>query len=65
MVRALGKVNLVKIYDLADVYYSDNIERVSDDFIKAAGITAGKFDNIAACQYAIPSYWDIGKYIKG
>ena len=54
MVCALGKTNLTKIYELADVYHSDNIERVSNDFIQAAGITEGKFDNVAACQYTIP-----------
>ena len=24
----------------------------------------GTFDNVAACRYAIPSYWDIGKVYK-
>ena len=64
VVRALGKRNISKIYDLADVYHSDNIERVSDDFIKAAEIVTGTFDNVKACQYSIPSYWDIGKVYK-
>lgn len=32
IVNALGKKNLEKIYDLADIYHSDNIERVSDDY---------------------------------
>lgn len=64
VVNALGKKNLEKIYELADVYHSDNIERVSDDFIRDAGIGTGDFDNVAACRYAIPSYWDIGKVYK-
>lgn len=34
VVNALGKKRLEKIYDLADVYHSDNIDRVSDDFIE-------------------------------
>lgn len=38
VVNALGKRNLAKIYDLADVYHSDSIERVSDDFIKEAKV---------------------------
>lgn len=63
-VNALGKKNLAKIYDLADVYHCDNIERVSDDFIREAGIKMGNFDNVAACGYAIPSHWDIGKVYK-
>ncbi|MCU6747553.1 hypothetical protein OCV51_07775 [Faecalicatena acetigenes] len=64
VVRALDKQNVSKIYDLADVYHSDNIERVSDDFIKEAEIVTGTFDNVKACKYSIPSYWDIGKVYK-
>lgn len=64
VVNALKKKNLVKIYDLADIYHSDNIERVSDDFIREAKIEKGSFDNVADCKYAIPSYWDIGKVYK-
>ena len=47
IVNALGKDRLTKIYDLADIYHSDNIDRVSDDFIEAACILPGKFDNVA------------------
>lgn len=64
VVNALGKKNLAKIYELADVYHSENIERVSDDFIREAEIKMGNFDNVTACKYAIPSYWDIGKVYK-
>lgn len=64
VVNTLGKTSVSKIYDLADIYHSDNIERVSDDFISSAGITTGTFDNISAAKYAVPSYWDIGKVYK-
>ena len=64
IVNKLGKNRITKIYDLADVYHCDNIDRVSDDFIVDAGIVPGKFDNVADCGYAIPSYWDIGKVYK-
>lgn len=64
IVNTLGKKNLEKIYDLADIYHSDNIERVSDDFIEQSGIKEGKFDNVKECNYAIPSHWDIGKVYK-
>ena len=62
--HALGKERIAKIYDLADIYHSDNIERVSDDFIEAAKISVGNFDNVRECQYAVPSHWDIGKVYK-
>lgn len=64
IVDALGKASIEKIYDLADVYHSDNIDTVSDDFIQKAGIQRGTFDNIAEAQYAIPSHWDMGKVYK-
>ena len=46
IVNALGKQRVKKIYDLADVYHSDNIDRVSQDFIEEAGIQEGNFDNV-------------------
>lgn len=64
VVNTLGRASIEKIYDLADVYHSDNIDRVCKDFIKASGLTIGNFDNIASAKYAIPSYWDIGKVYK-
>lgn len=64
VVNFLGKDKITKIYDLADVYHSDNIDRVSDDFIEAANIPKGTFDNVAAAKYAVPSHWDIGKVYK-
>jgi hypothetical protein len=64
VVSALGHRNIEKIYELADVYHSDNIETVSDEFIKKASISQGDFDNVAAARYAIPSHWDIGKVYK-
>lgn len=64
VVNALGKESVAKIYNLADIYHSDNIDRVSEDFIQAAGIAEGTFDNISAARYAVPSHWDIGKVYK-
>ncbi len=64
VVNKLGKVRISKIYDLADVYHCENIDKISDEFIKDADIVPGEFDNVADCGYAIPSYWDIGKVYK-
>lgn len=64
VVNRLGKDRIRKIYNLADVYHCDNIDSVCDDFINEANILSGKFDNIADCAYAVPSYWDIGKVYK-
>ena len=64
VVNKLGSEQIKKIYDLADVYHSDNIDRVSDDFIKEVGIQQGNFDNVGDCGYTIPTHWDIGKVYK-
>lgn len=64
VVNQLGKKRLEKIYELADVYHCDMIERVGEDFIEEAGIEEGTFDNVGECGYAIPSHWDIGKVYK-
>ena len=64
VVNQLGKKRREKIYDLADVYHCENIDQVSDEFIKEARIKNGTFDNVAECKYAIPSHWDIGKVYK-
>ncbi len=61
VVLQLGKKNLAKIYELADIYHSDNMDRVSDDFIKDCQILEGDFDNVARCKYTVPSHFDIGK----
>ena len=63
-VDALGRAVIEKIYDLADIYHSDNIETVCDDFIEKSGLTIGSYDNVSAAKYAVPSYWDIGKVYK-
>lgn len=63
-VDALGKTLITKIYDLADVYHSDNIETVCETFIKKSKLAEGNFNNVAAADYTVPSYWDIGKIYK-
>ena len=60
----LGQKNLQKIYDLADVYHSDNIADVSDSFIRECHIENGNFDNISGCMYAVPTHWDMGKVYR-
>ena len=46
VVNKLGKKRLEKIYELADVYHCDNLDRVSDDFIEESQIQNGIFDNV-------------------
>ena len=61
IVNKLGKDKIKHIFQLAEIYHSDNIDRVSDDFIEESKIENGNFDNVKNCKYAVPSHWDIGK----
>ena len=64
IVNAIGKEKLQHIYEYADVYHCENIDKVSDDLIKDYKIENGSFDNISTCKYSVPTYWDIGKVYK-
>ena len=64
VVEKLEKEKIQKIYDLAEVYHSENIEKVSDELIEEAKIENGNYDIISKCEYNVPTYWDIGKVYK-
>ena len=64
VVNKLGKKQLEKIYDLADIYHCDNIDSVSEHFIEECQIETGNFDNVGECRYSVPTHWDIGKVYK-
>ena len=59
--NALGKENIARIYEYSDVFHSDRIESVADQWCRRCDIQTGSFDNISVCRYRLPSYWDIGK----
>lgn len=63
IVNALGEERLNKIYRLADIYHSENITGVSDEFIQECKIENDHFD-ITNVKYAIPTHWDIAKVYK-
>jgi hypothetical protein len=64
VVNAIGKENIRHIYDLADIYHCENIDKITEEFIKDYSIPSADFDNVADCQYHIPTHWDIGKVYK-
>ena len=64
VVKKIDKKLLQKIYNLAEVYHSENIEKVSDEIIEQSKIEQGNYDIISSCKYNIPTYWDIGKVYK-
>jgi hypothetical protein len=64
VVNAIGRDKLQRLYDLADVYHSENIDKLSDDLIGSHNIRTGYFDNVAMSKYSVPTIWDIGKVYK-
>lgn len=64
VIEKLGKENIKKMYELAEVYHCENIEKVAKEFIEDSKIENGTYDHISNCKYNIPTYWDIGKVYK-
>ena len=64
VVNAIGKDDLQHIFDLADVYHSENIDKLAVEFTEKHNIENGIFDNVADAKYTIPTHWDIGKVYK-
>lgn len=61
VVEKLGKRTINKIYDLAEVYHSENIEKVAEEFVEKAQIQDGNYDVTANCEYRVPSFWKLGR----
>jgi hypothetical protein len=64
VVNAIGKDVLQHIFNLADVYHSENIDKISFELTEKHNIENGIFDNVANAKYSIPTHWDIGKVYK-
>ncbi len=61
IVNQIGNVELQKLYELAEIYHSENIDKLSDELIIKHHIQVDNFDNLSVAKYNIPTYWDIGK----
>lgn len=64
VVFAIGKNKLIKILELADVYHSENIAKLTEDLVRECNIQPGHFDNTSNCLYSVPTHWDMGKVYK-
>lgn len=64
VVEQLKEVSIKKIYEFAEVYHCENIDKVAEEWIEKANIQMGDYDTISNCKYSIPTYWDIGKVYK-
>lgn len=58
------KPDIGRIYNYADVFHCEPIEKVADDFIERNHVPTGDYDNIKASKYEVPDYWDIGEVFE-
>lgn len=61
VVQGLKRETIARIYDYADVFHCEPIEKTADDFIMRCALPTGDYDNVAACRYEVPDYWAIGE----
>lgn len=61
VVDALGMDRIDRIYEYADVFHCEPIEKTATEFIEESNIESGDFDNVKDCRYTVPDYWDIGE----
>lgn len=64
VVAMLGYDNIKRIYQYADVFHCEMIEKVTDDFVERCNIPKGTYDYISRCKYKIPTVWEIGAVFK-
>ncbi len=57
----LGMETIKRIYEYADVFHCEPIEKVAAEFIEEFQIKKGNYDNEADCRYLVPDYWTVGE----
>lgn len=61
IVKILGKKELTRQLDIAEVNHCLSFEQVSDEIIEYFNIQEGNFDTVGLCKYNVPSVQSIGK----
>ncbi|WP_459479105.1 hypothetical protein [Clostridium saccharoperbutylacetonicum] len=61
IVKIIGKKELKRQLELAEVNHCLSFEEVSDEIIEEFNIKEGSFDSVGLCKYAVPSVQAIGK----
>ncbi|MDR0895242.1 MAG: hypothetical protein LBN06_08100 [Prevotellaceae bacterium] len=61
VVNAIGKERWEHIYELAEVYHSENMDKLTYELTTKYHIETGTYDNVAEAESSIPTHWDIGK----
>ncbi|MBU3105121.1 hypothetical protein [Clostridium gasigenes] len=61
IVQTLGKKEIERQLEIAEVNHCLSFEQVSDEIIEYFNIEEGHFDSVGLCKYNVPSFQAIGK----
>lgn len=61
VVKLFGADIIRRIYNYSDVFHSEPIKKVADEFIAESNLKHGSFDSEAECVFTVPDYWTIGQ----
>ena len=64
IVKKLGREEIVKLVELADVLHCEPIDATANRLIAKHAIVKGNYDNITKCKYTVPTHFDIAKVYK-
>ncbi|MDR0306841.1 MAG: hypothetical protein LBI42_08390 [Chitinispirillales bacterium] len=64
VVEKIGGKEIARTLELADVLHCEPVENTGDGLIEKYHITKGDFDNVAKCEYNVPTHFDIAKVYK-
>jgi hypothetical protein len=61
IVKLLGKVEIERQIELAEVNHCLPMEQVADELIEVFHISEGSYDSVGKCRYPVPSVLSIAK----
>jgi hypothetical protein len=61
IVKIIGKKEIERQLELADVNHCLSMEQVADELIEEFDINEGNFDSVGICKYTVPSVTGIAK----
>ena len=57
----IGIEGLRQVYEFADVFHCEPIQKVSDDMITQYQLKEGQFNNVEKARFSVPDVWTMGK----
>ena len=61
IVKLLGKVEISRQLDIAEVNHCLSFDEVADEIVEEFKIQDGEFDTVLLCKYTVPNFQSIGK----